>query len=106
MIVHDSFINKYKFLRKIFKEAFKQILQLYTKQVPAAYRFWIETFRATDGMLQVVCLKKYQTVAFVDCNRTNYEPKLEMSLGRQMRKRENSSNYSKSRQCEWSDSHR
>jgi len=43
----------YTFLREIFKEAFKQILHLYTKQVPAAYRFWIETFRATDGMLQL-----------------------------------------------------
>ena len=31
---------------------------------------------------------------------------LELSLGRQMKKRENSSNYSKSRHCEWSDSHR
>jgi hypothetical protein len=53
MIVHDSFINKCTFLREIFKETFKQIFHLYTKQVPAAYRFWIETFRATEGMLQV-----------------------------------------------------
>lgn len=53
MIVHENFINKCKFLRKNFKETFKQILHLYTKQVPAAYRFWIETFRATDGMLKL-----------------------------------------------------
>jgi len=41
------------FLRKIFKEALKQISHLYTKQVSAAYRFWIETFRAADEMLQL-----------------------------------------------------
>jgi hypothetical protein len=50
MIVHDSFMY---ILRKVFREAFKQILHLYTKQVSASYRFWIETFRATDGMLQL-----------------------------------------------------
>jgi len=58
MIVHDTFVNKCKFLRKIFIQAFKHILHLYTKQVPAAYRLWIETFRATDGMLQLYVKKK------------------------------------------------